>query len=208
MESGLKVKKNIEDIIFDSMGVKISINDRYHHNSSYASAPSIIKNGILSLHDLHRNGIVNFSDSQLKIFDDTDSHVNGSDRVSLAVVGLDDLYKDEVEFNPFKPANVDFIVSSNIKASRNSTHYGNEFLSYGSIKNDMLRSVDVRILEYLDRLSKLETTNVNDLINIYESLRNIAIALKESKLDIPLREMSKGNSLDIDKIIEMPKLVK
>ena len=134
----------------------VTITDRYHHISSYNAAPSIIKNGILSVSDLHKKGIIKFSEKELKLSEDIESHVNGSDRVSLAVVGLDDLYADEYEFNPFKPASVDFIISSDVKTSRSSTHYGNEFLSYGSIKNNMIKSVDVRLFEYLDKLNKLK----------------------------------------------------
>lgn len=208
MNNGLEVKKNIEDVIMNRMGENVTITDRYHHISSYNAAPSIIKNGILSVSDLHKKGIIKFSEKELKLSEDIESHVNGSDRVSLAVVGLDDLYADEYEFNPFKPASVDFIVSSDVKTSRSSTHYGNEFLSYGSIKNNMIKSVDVRLFEYLDELNKLNG-NVDDMISLYESLRQIALALRDNQLNIPLREMSNGNSnsLNIEKISEMPKLL-
>ena len=72
----------------------------------------------------------------------------------------------------------------------------------------MIKSVDVRLFEYLDELNKLNG-NVDDMISLYESLRQIALALRDNQLNIPLREMSNGNSnsLDIEKISEMPKLL-
>ena len=43
---------------------------------------------------------------------------------------------------------------------------------------------------------------------MYENLRKIALAMKDAKLDIPLREMSDGNCcIDIDKTINMPKIL-
>ena len=209
MKKGLDVKKNIEDVIARSMNGFVDVNDRYHHNSSYTAAPSIIKNGILSISDLHKRGIVKISAKVLKLSEDIESHINGSEQISLSVVGLDDLYKNEEEYDPFKIGSVDFIVSNDVKAARSSTHYGNEFLAYSPINNDKIKSVDVRLFEYLDELERLNGSSVNDMISLYESLREIAISLRDSKLNIPLREMSNGNnkSLDIEKISEMPKLI-
>ena len=43
---------------------------------------------------------------------------------------------------------------------------------------------------------------------MYEDLRRIALAMKDTELDVPLREMSDGNScIDIDKVIKMPKIL-
>mgnify|MGYP006934542032 FL=1 len=209
MKKGLDVKKNIEDVIASSMNGSVDVSDRYHHNSSYTAAPSIIKNGILSISDLHKRGIVKISDKVLKLSEDIESHINGSEQISLSVVGLDDLYKNEEEYDPFKTDSVDFIVSNDVKAARSSTHYGNEFLVYSPIDNDKIKSVDVRLFEYLDELERLNGSSVKDMISLYESLREIAISLRDSKLNIPLREMSNGNnnSLDIEKISEMPKLI-
>lgn len=209
MKKGLDVKKNIEDVIARSMNGFVDVNDRYHHNSSYTAAPSIIKNGILSISDLHKRGVVKVSAKVLKLSEDIESHINGSEQISLSVVGLDDLYKNEEEYDPFKTGSVDFIVSNDVKTARFSNHYGNEFLAYSPINNDKIKSVDVRLFEYLDELERLNGSSVNDMISLYESLREIAISLRDSKLNIPLREMSNGNnkSLDIEKISEMPKLV-
>lgn len=209
MKKGLDVKKNIEDVIARSMNGFVDVNDRYHHNSSYTAAPSIIKNGILSISDLHKRGVVKVSAKVLKLSEDIESHINGSEQISLSVVGLDDLYKNEEEYDPFKTGSADFIVSNDVKAARSSTHYGNEFLVYSPIDNDKIKSVDVRLFEYLDELEKLNGSSAKDMISLYESLREIAISLRDSKLNIPLREMSNGNnkSLDIEKISEMPKLI-
>lgn len=202
------VKKYMEDIIFDGTIQKQIITDRYHHNVGYDNAPSVIKHGILSVSDQHKKGIVKYTSETLKMLDDVESHVNGNNAISLAVVGLTDLYRDEIEFNPFRPHCVDFIVSDSVKASRITTHYGNEFLSYNPIESSMLKAVDVRILEYFDILSKMKNVDRAKIISVYESLRKIAISLKENKVNIPLREMSNGNNtLDTSKIIEMPKLV-
>lgn len=46
---------------------------------------------------------------------DTESHVNGKNSVSLSVIGLKDLYPNEVEYNPFSPNLVDFLITSDIK---------------------------------------------------------------------------------------------
>lgn len=205
----------IRDILNDSKIKLVSINDaKFHHNTSYEDASSVCKHGILSLADLNKLGIKNYSEDFLRIMNDTESHINGVNAISLSVVGLKDLYSHEEEYCPFSPDQVDFLISSGIKASRTSIHYGNEFLSYSKIGVEKLRSVDVRIL-LLIRLyenfndNQLNNYNIQYIINRFNLLKDIAISIKESQLDISFREMSSQNnhSLDIDKISVIPKLM-
>lgn len=179
------------------------IDARYHHNTDYADTPSIIKYGILSLESINNLRIREYSKNLLSTMDDTSSHINGKNGISLAVVGLTDLYKDEFEYDPFDISRVDLLVTSELKASRNSTNYGNEFISYSDINPNMIKSIDIRMLEYLKNIKY-----INELIKKYNYLREIAIELKRNSLDIPIREMSTKNNilLDKDKLIAEPVL--
>jgi len=197
----------IREMINDFKVKSIEVNNiRYHHNSSYSEAPSILKHGILSLSELNRLGIRNYSSEFLRTMNDTDSHINGNDAISLSVVGLTDLSKDEFEYNPYYPTKVDFIVSSDVRAHRSSIHYGNEYICYDNIGIDKLMSVDVRLFD----LIKITTpaTTIKDIIDKYNSLKGIALAIKQSQLNIPFREMSNGNlTMDVDKVSKTPKLI-
>lgn len=209
------VSEYIEDIVNDFKIKTSSVKDyKYHHNTSYSDATSIIRNGILSIRELTRLGIKNYSNNLLDVMSDTSSHVNGADAISLAVVGLDDLYREEFEYDPYSPTNVDFLISGDILTYRNTINYGNEYLSFSSINPDKFRAVDVRLLKYLE-IEKRERKIINNdkyiplLLEKYNQLRDIALALKEKKLDIPFREMSydKEISLDIERVSELPKIM-
>ncbi|MBR3140629.1 MAG: hypothetical protein IKF11_07180, partial [Methanobrevibacter sp.] len=91
-------------------------NAKYHHTTKYKDASSVCKYGILTLEDLNKRGIRNDSPEFIRRMDDIDSHINGADGISLAVVGLKDLTRDEFEYNPFEPTRVDFLVSSDVRA--------------------------------------------------------------------------------------------
>lgn len=181
---------------------------KYHHNTRYRNAASVCRNGILTMLDLHKYKIISFSPEMLRKFDDDDFHVNGIDAVSLSIAGLDDLYGDEEEYNPFDPSRVDFLVSSEVMASRNSTNYGNEFLSLGSIGIDKIRSVDIRLIELMNKIGDNSYSTTESMVNKYNALRDIARTIKEYNLDIPLREMSYGEeySIDIDTLARKPRL--
>ena len=186
------------------------LNAKYHHNSRYEDASSICEHGILTLNDLNDRKVRTFDETYLKRMSDIDSHVNGTDAISLAVVGLDDLYLDECEYDPFFPTRVDFLVSSDVVAGRSACNYGNEFLSYKSISNDKLKSLDIRLLQLIDMYERGEIRNlsIQDLVKRYNSLKEIALAIKLAKLDLPLREMSNNPvEFDLDKLITAPKLV-
>jgi len=202
------IKDMINDLKIKTLTVD---NAKYHHNTNYSDAPSICRTGILTMQDLKNRGIKNYTDEFLNSMDDTNSHVNGIDSVSLAVMGLQDLYKDELEYNPYSPNQVDFLVSSDVKAGRSSVNYGNEFLASKSISIDKLRSVDIRILKLIESSEKKVSINKYALQNIiekYNYLKDIAIAMRYSNLDIPLREMSHDSlMIDIDKLATVPKLL-
>ena len=203
----------VKDILHDiKIGASIINNAKYHHNTDYCDASSICRHGILTMMDLKKLGIKNYSDEFLQKMDDIESHINGNDAVSLAVVGLQDLYPNEDEYNPFSPSQVDFLVSSEIQTGRSSIHYSNEFLSYKSIGTDKLRSVDIRLLKLIEMIEKGYSSNnftIQSVIEKYNYLKNIALTMKHSQLDIPLREMSyqDNSSMDVDKLSSTPRLV-
>lgn len=201
------VSDTLSDIKYNGREV---FNAKYHHNTDYKDASSICKYGILTLEDLNRQGIRNDSDEFLKIMSDTESHVNGKNAVSLCVVGLKDLYPNEDEYNPFSPNLVDFLVTSDIKVSRSSIHYGNEFLSFHSIKKEELKSIDIRLLKLIQtKKMYIDYYMILSVLQKYNYLRKIAIEMQKQSINIPLREMSEKGifELDIDKLSTQPKLV-
>lgn len=185
-------------------GAKEVTDARYHHNASYEKIPSILRNGILSLLETNKLGITKYTDQDLDILNDITSHVNGNDSISLSVVGLTDLYPNEDEYNPYSPNYVDLIISSDVKARRSSTRYGNEFLVKDKISTDKIKAVDTRLL----RLMEEKRYDVKVIIEKYNHLREIALIIKELNLDVLLREMSEDNlTFDIDKVSKTPQIV-
>ncbi|MBE6139750.1 MAG: hypothetical protein E7174_04580 [Firmicutes bacterium] len=200
------IRDTIND--FKIQPVNVS-NNKYHHNSNYKDAPLIIKYGILSLLELNRLGIKKYSKEILKLMDDTESHINGIDSVSLSIVGLPDLDMKKDEYNPFHSNEVDFTISDDIRTRRNSKHYDNEFLCYNSISVDKLKSVDIRLLNLIKSKERYtDYYSIEQIIDKYNCLGDIASQLRESNLDIPFREMSIDNlTMDIDKVSNTPKLI-
>lgn len=203
----------IRDILNSSKLGNLEIdNSSYHHNSNYDDASSIITTGILTLEELNRLNIKKFTPQQLQIYNDIESHINGTMGISLSKVGLKDLYKDEDEYNPFDSKLVDFVISTDIKAARTTLHYGNEFVTQTSITPEKFKSVDIRLLKYLEEVkSKRDILeyikSLEKLISKYNRLKNIALSLKQKDTYIPFREMSYDDSvLDIDKLINNPQL--
>ena len=184
-----------------------------HENQSDISSAQYEESKLSKIYFcLEESGIKNYTDELLQKMGDIESHINGNDAVSLSVVGLQDLYPNEYEYDPFNPSQVDFLVSSEIQAGRLSIHYGNEFLSYKSIGVDKLKSVDIRLLELIELVEQGYSSSnfsIQSAIQKYNYLKNIALTMKNSQLDIPLREMSyQDNSLmDVDKLSTTPKLV-
>lgn len=204
------MKDNIYSLKRESLNVQ---NARYHHNTDYKDASNIVKHGILSIKELNQTGIKKFSEGVLNIADDIDSHVNGNDGISLSVVGLTDLYSNESEYDPFNHISVDFLIDSNIKAYRSTTNYGNEYITKNKILPNNFRSIDVRLLKYIDCLEKSSLISNKDeiekLIDKYNNLNLIANAIKDAELDIPIREMSTSENvtLDMDKLSKEPTLI-
>jgi len=182
----------------------------YHHNRGYQTAPIVCKHGILTILDQHKKGINHYTEEQLKRLSDTDSHINGIDSVSLSRTGLKDVNLDEDEYDPFDPSMVDFLISGKVSAKRQNEHYGNEFITReGSIPVDMIKSVDIRLIELINLCCNSQNRNITDIIEKYNYLKEIALSMKESNLNIPLREMSNQDNfdLDIDKLSTTKKLI-
>ena len=188
---------------------EINLSDYYHHNSSYDSSPSIVKRGILSLEEQAKKGIHFYSQDFLKIMDDTTSHINGSDGISLAKMGLKDLKENEDEYDPYGTWCVDFLIKQDIHAARVTKHYGNEYITFSSIKQSSFASIDVRFLRYIDKMiENHHNIDFNDLVNRYNSLIMIAEAIIKKHLDIPFREMSyKPQEIHVKKLANSPRIV-
>lgn len=196
----------IEGIIFSLFNGTLLVDGaRYHHNSSYLDASLICQHGILTIEDLINKNIKTFTDEQVKLMKDYTSHANGIDSVSLSVTGLTNLYSYEDEYDPSTSYQVDFLVSSDIKAHRWTYNYGNEFVSIGSIAREMLKSIDIRLLKYIESARKSNDIEVlKDVVSKYNSLKGLANIINDEKLSIPLREMS----FDGDNVIDVHSLIK
>lgn len=200
----------IRDILSTYSYALKSVDDaKYHHNAPYNDAPLIIKYGVLSMENINKFGIRSYSEDDLILMDDRESHVNGRNGVSLSIVGLTDLYKGEEEYNPFMDGVVDFLIDNNIKAFRNSIHYGNEFVSEGKITSDKIKSADIRLFKYIEGLSKKSHSNIVDAVNKYNNLILMSKEIVSNNKDIQIREMSEGFNKTIDtlKISEEPRLI-
>lgn len=204
------VLEYIKDILSTYSYALKNVDDaKYHHNAPYNDAPLIIKHGILSMEEINKLGIRLYSEEDLDLMNDTESHVNGKDGVSLSVVGLADLYKDEEEYNPFMPNVVDFLIDNNIRAFRNTIHYGNEFVSESKITSDKIKSVDIRLVKYIDSLPKKDNIDIIDVVNKYNNLILMSKEIVSGNKDTQIREMSESFNKTIDtlKISEEARLI-
>lgn len=206
-----QVLEYIRDTIMSiSIGKEILPNDLYHHNTSYENVISIIQSGgIYSISEMNTRGIISKTKEELKILNDSTSHINGTDGISLAKVGLDDLYPNEDEFLPYNPNCIDIIIDK-IFACRKTSRYGNEFIAQNSIKIDDFKSIDIRLLKYIEMID-IDCKNYTKerLIEMYNNVRTIAKVIQDAKLNIPLREMSSedGRCLNIKKLSNAPSVV-
>lgn len=182
---------------------------KYHHNAAYKDAPLIIRHGILSMEEINKLGIRSYSEEDLTLMDDRESHVNGRNGVSLSIVGLTDLYRGEEEYNPFMDSVVDFLIDNNIKAFRNSIHYGNEFVSENKITSDKIKSADIRLIKHIESLSKRNDIDIIDIVNKYNNLILMSKEIISGNKNIQIREMSDNFNRTIDtlKISEEPRLI-
>lgn len=188
----------IKDIIHDAKMINVKPKDaRYHHNTSYGRTPELIRSGIKSVQERINNGELTLTSEEIKRRQD-ENYVNGMDYISLSVAGLNDLYPNEVEYDPFKATETDILISSNIQAGRSTTNYGNEFLATGIILPSEFRAIDFRIFKLIERSkqnidSKTYEEKLEDIVKSFNYLKVIAGAMIGSKLYVPLREMSDGN---------------
>ena len=163
--------------------------------------------------ELNRLKLRHDSPESLKVMNDTLSQVNGLNGVSLAVTGLDDLYPDEDEFDPFLSDAVDFRIADTIspRPGRNSTKYGNEFIYPGVVRPEEFRAIDIRILEYIEQLennvSNMGSRSIEELKNNYNNLLDMLKVLKDANLDIPVRETFGEFSINKEKMSECPRIV-
>ena len=204
------VLEYIKDILSTYSYALKNVDDaKYHHNAPYKDARFIIKYGVLSMEEINKLGIRSYSEKELNLMDDIESHVNGKNGVSLSVVGLTDLYKNEEEYNPFMPNVVDFLIDNNIRAFRNTIHYGNEFVSESKITSDKIKSADIRLIKYIDSLPKKDNIDIIDVVNKYNNLILMSKEIVSNNKDIQIREMSDGFNKTIDtlKISEEPRLI-
>lgn len=193
--------------IYKGKTVKLE-NARYHHNTNYKDGKSVVNNGILTLQSLYDKGLMELSEEQLKIMDDTSSHINGINGVSLAVVGLTDLYRDEFEYDPFMDSKLDIIVDSSLHARRTNINYGNEFIADGDIDISYIRAIDIRLEEYINKVLNTDDKNVifeivekfNYLIDIASSLVNSSILLREASFE-EYRALDKKCIANLNKLI-------
>lgn len=182
-------------------------NARYHHNTDYKDGKNVVENGILTLQSLSDKGLMELSKEQLKIMDDTSSHINGINGVSLAVVGLKDLYRDEFEYDPFDDSKLDIIVDTSLHARRTSTNYGNEYIADGNIDVSYIRAIDIRLEECINRVLNTEDEKIiiemverfNYLIEIASSLINSNILLREASFE-QYKVLDKENIAKLNKI--------
>jgi len=197
----------IKDILSTYKESTISIKDKYHHNSSYENALSILKYGILSVKDITKLNIHDYS-KVLNSFENDDFHVNGNDGISLAIMGLQDLYRDEMEYDARNKELVDFLVSDDVEARRNTFNYGNEFVTFKPITLDKIKSLDIRILRLIQEGKFTNLNELNSLIAKFNYLKELASLIETSHLNIPMREMSEeGNTyLNINSLARMPKV--
>ena len=182
-------------------------NARYHHNTDYKDGKNVVENGILTLQSLSDKGLMELSKEQLKIMDDTSSHINGINGVSLAVVGLKDLYRDEFEYDPFDDSKLDIIVDTSLHARRTSTNYGNEYIADGNIDVSYIRAIDIRLEECINKVLNTEDEKIiiemverfNYLIEIASSLINSNILLREASFE-QYKVLDKENIAKLNKI--------
>ena len=144
------------------------------------------------------------SEEKRHLYDDY--HVNGIDQISLSSldINMEDIRDDEWIYNSKQFYLVDILISSSVETIRNRTNYANEFLAQDEISNDKFKAIDTRLLSHQYRLNE---ANIQTLVDNYNYLREIAVALKNSNLDIPLRERGLEDfNLDVEKVKALPEL--
>lgn len=135
-----------------------------------------------------------------------DFHVNGTDCISLSTFDIDmSRVNDDEWLYDYRMCNdADILISSDVKAFRNTTNYTNEFLVDHVIQPKYFKAIDLRLLSQ-DNTS--DDSKIQKLINNYNYLRSIAISLYNKGLNIPLRERGMEDfNLDINKVKTLSEL--
>lgn len=206
--------KLIKENIYSCKGNLQLINDtKFHHQTLLKNVPFILKNGLLSKRQLVKLEGRKLTEKEKFIYLD-DYHVNGLDCISLSTVedDLSQMYEWESLYDPYYTVDADIIISKDVKAYRNTINYYNEFLVNDKISIDLIKAIDLRILNISTFNFRSDEKNNTDsrkklMIEYYNYLKDIALVLKERNLSIPLREVSDEEiCLDIDKVIKLPKL--
>ena len=195
-------KEKIEEYIKEHIDSAILSKDdnypyaRYHHNTTYDLAPSIIKHGFLSILAQQKSGISKYTDDIVKKAMIDDFHVNSNDGISFAVTDLKDLYPGEDEYDPMSSTGVDFIVDIPWTLIRNTENYGNEYISLTSVDSKYIRYLDLRIKELI--MNQLEIMDYDGAVKRYNSIIRISQAINEYNKSIILRELSNNQELHLN----------
>lgn len=187
------------------------IDTKFHHETKIENVSKALKYGLLSKRRLAQLEGRNLTEKEIYLFSD-ESYVNGADNISLSSMELDfsENTKNQFCYNPYKPISADIIVSKEVKAIRNTQNYFNEFLVKNEISPNFFNAVDFRILSILDfdfynEEQNLKENKIKLMLKYYSYLRTIALTLKETNLDIPLREVSdEVITLAPEKVMRLP----
>lgn len=214
------VKENIYSCVVTP---RIVEDTKFHHEIDIKQLPNAINYGLLSKRN-YVNIVENrqLTEEEIFIFSD-ECHVNGLDHVSISTMEMDfnKMYRNEDIWLTYSTVYPTIVVSKNVKAHMSTQNYFNEFIVENQIPVEMFNAIDVKILGIMSHGSlryKCETKEdrIRFMLEYYEHLRDVALALKTKKLDIPIREVSditdigqddKALTLDTEKIIELPKLL-
>lgn len=184
--------------------IDINSNDYWHHNTTYQNTPLVMQYGILSLKQLNAMKLKNLTEKEMIIMDDTSSHINGINGVSLSKK-VYDLSPKEAEYDPQSMESVDIMIDSSVVAMRDSTNYGNEYICYNPISPKTFKTIDIRLLKLLT--STYCHVSTKEMIQRYNFLRDIAIEIKRLRLPISLRDMScEQINLNIDELTKIKKI--
>jgi len=212
-------KREILEYVYDQLNTyKMHFTDvenaRFHHNSSFQNGSSILENGVLCLNSQNDLGIKKISQETLLKMSAFDSHINDVDGISLSVVGLTDLDPKKFVYDPFQNSAIDIIITSDIPTYRSTYHYDNEYVATMDITPDLFRAVDIRLINYIEEINSFEDLHKKnelalELLKKFNYLREMAMVMKEMKLDIPLREMSNKSTynLDVMKLAKTPQVL-
>ncbi|MBQ9072196.1 MAG: hypothetical protein IJY25_03460 [Bacilli bacterium] len=187
------------------------VDAEFYHQIKMQRVPQVLKNGLFSKRKIAELEGRELTPHERSLYSD-DGRVNGLDYISLSNMNLDfsKMGEKELYFDPFNTIEANIIVSKDINISRSTHNYFNEYLVKDRISPKQFNAIDTRILKILDfdfhdtEKNKLEN-RIQLMLEYYNYLRNIAITLKENKLDIPLREVSdEVITLNPKKVIRMP----